>query len=561
MNQKPSSQILTETKALVLGHAIGDALGVPVEFLPRETLQADPVTDYRGYGTHYVPAGTWSDDTSMALATLDSLSRGIDYADMMQRFCNWERNAAYTATDEVFDMGITTSYALRSFRRGTDPLLCGGSDEHDNGNGSLMRIIPAVLYCRHRMADASLEQRMELIHNVSALTHRHPRSILGCGIYTFVLLRLLDDPTPASLFHGLEEARSYYISQPGYAKELGHYDRLFAPDFPHTSMTDIKSSGYVVATLEAAVWCLLNTKSYAECVLKAVNLGKDTDTVGAVAGGLAAAMYGLEGIPSHWIDGLLKKELLLELCEAFAQPPRPHPVTDAHCHIVFGVDDGCEDLPMSVEMLQEAYRQGTRTILCTSHDWGKSEVYPKHFEILRDKAHELGMELYTGSEIACSQWRLPSIQRALDNGMLLPLGNSKYILIEFFPTVSQEEFFRCIQKLNGYLDYRVVVAHVERCKFLQDNPEALRTLKVMGIPLQVNAYSLEETKDEGLKRLARTLLAEKMITFIGSDGHHPVHRCYRIDGGVEYIYAHCSEDYADDICRENARRMLLGISD
>lgn len=311
---------LEDVTAVMLGHAIGDALGMPVEFMSREELSGRPVTGYLGYGSHPVPPGTWSDDTSMALAALDSLAHGLDYADMMERFCAWKTKAAYTATGEVFDMGITTNDALCRFQCGVSPLACGSVGENDNGNGALMRIIPGVLYCLCRNPGGTMEEQMGIIHDLSALTHAHVRSQIGCGIYAVVLARLLETRDKSAIHQGVAEARAFYEKDPRYAGELSHYARLFAPAFGETPEEEIQSTGYVVSTLEAAIWCVLSSDSYRDCVLKAVNLGKDTDTVAAVAGGLAGALYGRKGIPEEWLGGLLRKDMILALCEAFLSP-------------------------------------------------------------------------------------------------------------------------------------------------------------------------------------------------------------------------------------------------
>lgn len=313
--------IKNRIRAAMFGHAIGDALGVPVEFCGREELRADPVTGYRGYGSHHVPAGTWSDDTSMALAALDSLSRGLDDTDMIRRFCDWKDHAAYTATDRVFDMGITTRQALSRFQHGVPALDCGLDGERENGNGSLMRIIPTVLYCQYHQPQMTEGERMEIIHRTSCLTHRHLRSQMGCGIYAFLLWALLEHPDKSTVQTGLDRAKAYYTAQPEFHGELQTYHRLLdqpAAEFARTPESSIKSSGYVVATLEAAVWCLLNTDSYAACVLQAVNLGSDTDTVAAVAGGLSGCLYGMAQIPAAWYDGLIRREMIETLCDAFA---------------------------------------------------------------------------------------------------------------------------------------------------------------------------------------------------------------------------------------------------
>lgn len=367
---------INDLKASVLGHAIADAMGVPVEFTSRAERLADPVTGYRGYGSHNVPAGTWSDDTSMTLATLDSLAHGLDYTDMMKRFNAWLDEAAYTATDTVFDIGGTTMHAIHRFGNGIPALECGCTEDHDNGNGSLMRIIPAAFYCKYAMADASLDERTEAIHNTSALTHAHPRAKLGCGIYSIVLWALLESKDKSAVKDALAAAKEYYSRNPEFAPELSAYDRIFGADFAATPESEIRSSGYVVTTLEAALWCLLNTESYADCILQAISFGRDTDTLAAVSGGLAGILYGLEGIPQQWQDGLIRHEMIHELCEKFAfSLQEERPVCDIHSHVLFGIDDGSKSLEMSLEMLRMAAGQGIREIFATSHNSGQMERY------------------------------------------------------------------------------------------------------------------------------------------------------------------------------------------
>ena len=152
---------------------------------------------------------------------------------------------------------------------------------------------------------------MDIVEKGSSLTHRHECSRIGCLIYSFVLLYLLTDPTKDALKRALSRAKHYLQNR----FEFSRYERIFAPDFADLPRDEIKSSGYVVDTLEAALWCVLNTNSYQECVLKAVNLGRDTDTVAAVAGGLAGALYGYDAIPEEWRNILVKREYIEEMCE------------------------------------------------------------------------------------------------------------------------------------------------------------------------------------------------------------------------------------------------------
>ena len=299
-------------RSVMIGHAVGDALGVPVEFCAREELLKNPVMDMMGFGSYPMPAGAWSDDTSMSVAALDSLANGeILYDEIMGNFVKWANLDDYTPTGEMFDIGVTCKKAIRKFveEEGISPLACGLPYENANGNGSLMRIHPFVLMAYFRedlrpLADMVFE-------NASRLTHAHERSVLACKIYGRVLFSLIEKPSRESVFKALAEAKAIYADNSEYSA----YRRLFSDDFEALTAREIRSSGYVVDTLEAAIWCLLTTGNYAECVLKAVNLGEDTDTVAAVAGGLAGALYGYETIPKKWRDTLIKRAYIEEMCD------------------------------------------------------------------------------------------------------------------------------------------------------------------------------------------------------------------------------------------------------
>jgi ADP-ribosylglycohydrolase len=306
----------------ILGLCVGDAIGVPAEFINRESLKPSPVTDMRGHGTHNQPPGTWSDDTSMALCTMDSLSNGLDYADMMRRFLSWMEKGEYTPHGEMFDIGISTRKALQRFAMGTEPLKCGGASENDNGNGSLMRILPLIFYLKSLYGDHFTEnnEAFDIIHNISSLTHAHKRSQIACGIYLSVANEL--SGSNHSVGYGVWKACKHYGSRSEFAEELIHFQRIFSDDygklsFANQSQDEIRSSGYVVDTLEAAIWCLLNSDSYESCVLKAVNLGDDTDTVAAVAGGLAGLRYGVDAIPEKWLSQIFHLDYIKGLCEAY----------------------------------------------------------------------------------------------------------------------------------------------------------------------------------------------------------------------------------------------------
>ena len=306
-------------KGSVFGFVVGDALGVPAEFMSREELAVDPITDMRGGGFHEQPAGTWSDDTSMTLCVMESLvEKGIDYDDQMRRFEDWLWNATNTAYDEVFDVGGATKSAIFDFVKGTPALECGNDAEYACGNGSLMRMLPIALYIVGKYGNIRLDDRVaEIIHNSSKCTHAHKRCQMACGIYASVIFKMscggyLYTAVPGGIYDALE----YYRNRPDFADVISDFDGI--DEIETWDENQISGSGYVVHTLQAALWCLMTTRGYAECVLKAVNLGEDTDTTAAVAGSLAGLWYKYGTIPVNWLEMLPKKQEIEKLCKRFS---------------------------------------------------------------------------------------------------------------------------------------------------------------------------------------------------------------------------------------------------
>ena len=294
------------------GSLVGDALGVPVEFKDRATVQADPVTDMREYGTHRQPKGTWSDDGALILCTTDSLANHeFDLADMGERFVNWMNNGFWTANGDVFDIGSTTSTALLHIANGTPADQAGSQHEDSNGNGSLMRILPVAL----RFAADPIKLFAKSLEQVSAITHGHSRSRMACVFYGLVVRKLLLGLQPHT---ALDSARAEFSSFYEQAPALAHFRHILEDDLAPLPEGEIVSTGYVLHTLHASLWCLLTTQSFRECVLKAVNLGGDTDTTGCVAGGLAGAAYGMKSIPTDWIGQLARKSDVDVLFQKFA---------------------------------------------------------------------------------------------------------------------------------------------------------------------------------------------------------------------------------------------------
>lgn len=305
----------------LFGVAVGDALGVPAEFRNREYFEENPVTDMIAYGTHNQPAGTWSDDSSLTFCLAEMLSEGYNLKRLSDKFIHWYESGYWTPHGEVFDVGNATSRAIYRLSQGVNPLMAGGADESDNGNGSLMRILPLVFFVK----DMHIEQRFRYISEVSSLTHRHIRSVLGCFIYIEFALQLLNGMNKLEAFDQTKEIVNNFLNNNAICSEneISKYHRILMnpigdyeikPVYEYNEC-EIASSGYVVHSLEAAMWCLLRENSFEETVLSAVNLGSDTDTTAAIAGGLAGILYGFEAIPQRWINQLARKDDIFDLCD------------------------------------------------------------------------------------------------------------------------------------------------------------------------------------------------------------------------------------------------------
>lgn len=286
----------------IVGLVVGDALGVPVEFKTRRELQMNPVTGMRGHGTYNKPKGTWSDDSSLALATMQSIvNRGtIEYGDILSEFCLYAHEGKYTQYG-TFDYGNTTGAAIERFERGVNPLECGGTSRYEITNGSLMRILPVAF-----IEDIDYET----IENACRITHGHELCRIACSLYVEIARSILSDDLEMSehIQRSCVKIKRHYA---GF-DWLESFNRIFEND-----LDDVESGFYVVETLECALHCLMTTSSYREAVLKAVNLGGDSDTVGAVCGGLAGIYYGYDDIPSEWIDDIPQIDYVLGLCGEF----------------------------------------------------------------------------------------------------------------------------------------------------------------------------------------------------------------------------------------------------
>ncbi|MBX7246212.1 MAG: ADP-ribosylglycohydrolase family protein [Candidatus Sumerlaeaceae bacterium] len=317
-----SDSVPDRIRGAVFGVAAGDALGAPVEFESREALQGDPVKGMRGYGTHNQPVGTWSDDTSMALCLLEGLVERKSWNEIADLFQKWLDHNYWTPHGEVYDAGNITRQAIALYPKHDDRRNAGLAGQFDNGNGSLMRTLPIALMFK----DADRGELAKKAHYASRLTHGHPRSQMACGIYCDFARRLLGGADKELAWEGSRGwAKDYYSRV--FPEEVKEYRRILDRDVPaycETPNASIKSSGYVVDTLDAGIWSFLTTQSFADCCLTAVNLGDDTDTTGAVAGGLAGVYYGYKAIPEEWLKVLARRADIESLIERAIQKVREH---------------------------------------------------------------------------------------------------------------------------------------------------------------------------------------------------------------------------------------------
>jgi ADP-ribosylglycohydrolase len=311
----------------MMGLVVGDALGVPVQFMTRDEIQnreRGPVTGMESGGVYDMPEGTWSDDSSMALATMASLleKREVDLGDIMMRFVKWEVKGEYTPFGEAFDEGNTCSDAIYKFMDQPDVNTCGKTGERANGNGALMRILPACLYYHEKQKKVctSEDEAIYGIHAISGLTHNHLRGQMCCGIYYFMAKHIIkgaDSNTSLQqlLQDGIDDGLRFYGQDIRNLTEMAYLGRLFdLEELKDTPEENIFPSGYVVESLETAVWCLITTNTFKDCLLKAVNLGDDTDTIAAIAGGIAGLYYGYEEIPQEWLAVIQRRDWIEDMC-------------------------------------------------------------------------------------------------------------------------------------------------------------------------------------------------------------------------------------------------------
>lgn len=313
------------TKASLLGLAVGDALGVPVEFMSREEVRKVNLTDMIGKDTpiafesrwgDLIPAGAWSDDTSMTVATMESMiaqSGDIDYDDVMAHFIRWWRGGEYCSLSFPFGLGSTVSRAMGNIQLEYPASECGPKGFMDNGNGALMRILPFSLYCILKGRD--IGKTVAIINTATAITHGHPISQMGSLVFTLFLKALMEADSVSSAW---ERTRRFNYSTYYDLATIDAYNLLLSEAFQNVDEDKIGETGYVVDSLMAVVYSMLAGKCFEDSILAAINLGYDTDTNAAITGALAGTFYGLGSIPERWLNALRRRGYLNDIAERFA---------------------------------------------------------------------------------------------------------------------------------------------------------------------------------------------------------------------------------------------------
>lgn len=310
-NEKEKNSLVI---ASCFGFCVGDALGVPVEFETREIRNQDPIREMRAYGTYHQYFGTWSDDSSLVFCTMESLIHGYNLNDMCNRFSLFYQEGYWTPFGKVFDIGITTATAMERFQSGIDPIKCGGDQENDNGNGSLMRMLPLVFFLQNK----NEKDKLKFISEVSSLTHRHKRSILACLIY-IEFMNLLIHKKNKDFAYKDALIWSEKLKNGPFSAERKNFERILSGRLIELDRNQIHSSGYVVDTLEAAIWCFMTSNNFEGTIFNAINLGNDTDTIAAIAGSMAGIYYGFDSIPTRWVETMARKQDIYDLAVSFSQ--------------------------------------------------------------------------------------------------------------------------------------------------------------------------------------------------------------------------------------------------
>lgn len=299
----------------LLGMVIGDAMGVPFEFRSRKEINKKNIALMIGYGTHFQVSGTWSDDSSMAFCIMDSILKndGYNASHLADTFVKWMNEGYLTPHGKVFDIGISTSKSLKNYAYWKDFKTSGLTEEKDNGNGALMRILPFIYYVKN----FPIEKRFDFIKEESGITHNHAISHIGCFYYSEFIINLLNGLSKKEAYFKTAETVLNFFENHEYNNYLSYYKRLLEGKIWREKATNIRGNGFIVSTLEASIWSFMRNKSFISCLENVIALGEDTDTTGCVTGGIAGVYFPEKQISEEYINVLANKNKVLELIKNY----------------------------------------------------------------------------------------------------------------------------------------------------------------------------------------------------------------------------------------------------
>lgn len=297
-------------KSGIFGYIVGNSLGVFNEYKTREYLKENMLVDMKGFGSYPVPVGTWTEASSTVLATIASIInfKGINTTDIVKELLLWLKQAKYTPFNQVLDVDETTLYALNNYG---DNNIKANSVTKEVNNSALMRILPVAYYVYYKQLKN--EEIIKYIKEVCSITHKNELNILGCYIYTKYIAFLLSGKDKIKSYNLLKKVDYSMFSK----KSRNSYKRILENNIFNYKLKDINSTDNIVDSLEATMWCFLKANTYEEIVIAAVNLGDDTERIGALAGSLAGIYYGYKNIPTRWLEKIIRFEYINNLINEY----------------------------------------------------------------------------------------------------------------------------------------------------------------------------------------------------------------------------------------------------
>ena len=305
MNNEQNIEGLTyRIKNALFGFIVGDALGVPYEFMPREKINE---IEFCVGGKHGMPVGVWSDDSSMMLCLVETyIENGLDFELYSKKIIDWASNGYMTPTGKPFGIGRTTFFSIMQLKKGISYLESGEKGENSNGNGSLMRVVPLAFILNND------EKRFKIIEEYSAITHAHKISKISCSIYVVYLQELIKTNDKIKAYKNMQEIIKNHYKQ---ESELIYFKGILEESIFDKDASSLSGLGYVISTLEVVLHSFINGNSFKNCVLNAIKIGNDTDTNAALTGALAGYYY--NELPESWVKKLLKYDFLEETIDNF----------------------------------------------------------------------------------------------------------------------------------------------------------------------------------------------------------------------------------------------------